>query len=103
MSLEGPWFPDPALGPSLETPHKPRLCPYSRLPTLSLHILAHTATLSHSLCLTHPHWPPGPRLLPLGPLEASASTFTLSVLCQLPEQGRPCPCAFSARSPLAAP
>nr|XP_035957004.1 serine/arginine repetitive matrix protein 3-like [Halichoerus grypus] len=42
---------------------------------------------------------PGRRHLPPQPLEASSPTFTRSVLCQPPEQGRPSPEAFSASLP----
>lgn len=121
MSLEGPWFPDPALtppwrhrpgpvsAPTAASQHSPR-----SLLTLSLHSLAHaprgvipSRTLMR-FTSPHPHWPPGTFLLAprtqvstAQPLGASSPTSTGSVLCQPPEQGRPGPGGIFSKKPSA--
>lgn len=93
MSLEGPWFPDPALAPPWRHRTNPASAPTAGSQALyllpSYTLLAHLGTHSHSLSLA---LPPSPPQLASG-TQASASQpsggllTNLHSICPLPTSG----------------
>lgn len=124
MSLEGPWFPDPALTPPWRHRRGPLSAPTAAsqhsarsLLTLSLHSLAQTRPVESSppelSCVLppltptglqgHSFWLLGPRCLPPSLWGPPHQPPLDQCSAGLPNKGDPAPEAFSVRSPLPAP